>query len=463
MTTYTHTTFLQAKDRLAQLLGDPNKVFWTDRELGIYIVEALRWWGLEAMYWKESGKLVLNSGQAFYDIRDITNLAGTEFLQSFTVTDHDLINEMNYSLIENQIVFWPGGWNGSEMFELDEISAELANSRDDILRQSGVVCDEVEYTVNPSVARVDLNDKTIHILRCSIEEVSSSSTQPLPLWAIDFWQAQGYMDTAGVFPTGRPKAFMTNYTPTLAVDLFPDPQVDATLRVYSIQAGEFFDPTVTSTIMALPDDITWMTKYKTMADLLSGDGLSKAPQESQYCEQRVLDALDSLATYQSLLWSTLDGRRMTISPLSLLDAQRPNWQSTSGRPRSIHQLNWNTFAVYPVPDDDYIIEVEMVRKAIIPIADDDFIQVGREQIQAIYDYAQHIACFKMQGEEFQATMPLYQQAKMSAMEHQTAQAGSSINYRQQLMQAHSDRLMRPYRRRELVEESKEVVKTSNLQ
>ena len=41
-TTYTHTTFAEAKDRLASLLNDESKIFWLDEELGLYIKEALR-------------------------------------------------------------------------------------------------------------------------------------------------------------------------------------------------------------------------------------------------------------------------------------------------------------------------------------------------------------------------------------------------------------------------------------
>lgn len=451
-TTYTQTTFLSARNRLASLLGDPSKVFWTDDELKTYIWEALHWWGLNAMYWKESGVVTVTAGDAFYDVRSITNIDG-DLLADTDVTDRQLINEMNYQLIEPQITNWAGGWQGSEMFDLDEISDILGKSRDDVLRTSGAIAVQRTYTVNPGVARVDLLDSTVHILRCSIEEVQSTG-QPLPLWAMDYYQAQGYTDTAGVYPTGRPKAFMTNYTPTLALDLFPDPQVDATLRVYTIQSDAVLDPTTVEQFMGLPNDACWIAKYRALSDLLSGDGLARAPQMSQYCEKRYQDGLTAMETYQSLLWATLDGKRMTISPLSLLDSQRANWQSTTGRPKSIHQLNWNLYAVYPVPDDDYDLEIEIVRKAPLPVADGDYIQVGREQMQAIYDYAQHVACFKMQGEEFEATFPLLESATQAAMEHQTAQAGSSINYYLQLRQAQNDRLMRPYRRREIIEDAK---------
>lgn len=454
MSTYAHTTFAQFKDRLASLLGDPLKVFFLDAELGLYLKEALRWWGLTAQYFRETAQVSLIAGQAFYNILTDVKDSGGTVVNGATLTDRDLITDIAYALMEPPITAWGGGWIGTEMFTLGEVSDLLAKSRDDILRMSGVVAAETAYTVTPAQQRVDLNDKTAHILRCSIQEVLSTD-QPLPLWAIDYYQAQSTTDTASFLTTGRPKAYVLNYTPQLSLDLYPGPLNDATLRVYSVQAGGALDPTTIATPLGLPDDVCFLTKYRALEDLLSGDGLARAPQMAQYCHQRVQDGLEVLAQYQSLLWSTLMGRRMTIASLGQLDAQRPGWQTTQGTPRSLHQLNWNLFVCSPVPDTTYTITVDVVRSAIIPALDTDFIQVGREQMQALYDYAQHVAMFKMQGQEFAASMELYKGAWEAAQEHLAAQAGSAIRLGQQLRQAQSDRLMRPFRRREIMEQTRE--------
>src|SRR5689334_19983346 len=58
---YTQTTFAQAKSILSQLLNDPNSAtaggsgFWTNDELGVYIQEALSWWGAATGYWRDRG------------------------------------------------------------------------------------------------------------------------------------------------------------------------------------------------------------------------------------------------------------------------------------------------------------------------------------------------------------------------------------------------------------------------
>lgn len=452
-TTYTHTTFAEAKDRLASLLNDPVKIFWLDDELGRYIIEALRFWGLAAQYWRESGQFTTVSGQAVYDVTtDITDVTGTEFLQSLTVTDRDLITDLEYNLIEPITTNWAGGWQGSEMFTMGQIANLLSLGRDDILRQSGCVATEQQYVVTGGQSRIDLTEDVVQILRMSVQE--DSSTSVLPMWPIDYYQAQAYEGSA--FPaTGRPNAYITTYTPTLAVDIYPSARTQSTVRLDVVESGTEFNPETSASVVGLPDDACWIAKYRGMDDLLSGDGLSRAVELSNYCRERWEQGLDLLNQYQSFLWSTINGKRMTVSSMAQLSAQRPDWEGSSGTPKSIHMLNWNLFAVYPVPDDAYTIVVEVIKKAPVPTADGDYIQVGREHMQAIYDYAQHLAMLKCQGQEFSQTMSLFQSCLDEAKQHMAMLAGSSVNWDLQQRLNRREREMKPSKRRELVAKADE--------
>jgi len=439
-TTYTHTTFAQAKQRLAQLLGDSGKVFWVDHELGLYIIEALRWWGLTTQYFRETCTFDAVAGQAIYSLPTVVENSSAELVQSFTVTDRDILTDMTYALMEPRIVVWSGGWLGTEMFSLAELTDYVAKGRDDMLRDSGAVLTERTYGVVLGQQRVDLVEKTSNVVRVAVQEVGAAG--PLPVWAMDNYQLQG--STSPLPTVGRPKAFAQNYSPWLSLDLFPSAQVPTDVRAYAVESGTVLEPTAFATILPLPDDASWIIKYRALEDALSGDGLARAAGLSEYCAQRVRDGLESLALYQSLLWSAPIGRRMTISPLSQLDLQRPAWQQVSGSPRSLHPLSWNLFAVNPVPDSIYTVQLELVRKAPIPAVDGDYLQVGQEWIGAIYDYAQHIALFKSQGQEFSTTLATYQTAQAAAMECLAQQAAKAPNLPLQMRQAIADRVARPY-------------------
>lgn len=441
---YNHTTFADAKQRLANELGDPGKVFFTDAELGRYIIEALRWWGLTAQYFRETGRIQTVSGQSFYHIEtDLFDGAGINQLQSLTVSDRELINDLNYALMEPQITNWPGGWIGTEMFELQEISSILQDSRDEFLKLTACISSEYSQVVN--TGRVNLPSDHIRILRADINPTGSAG--PLPMWAVDQVQLYTYARTPSIGGVGRPNSYSISYTPQLVVDLWPAPNVPATLNIQGVRTGTTLDPTNVSTTLLIPDDASWALKYRTLADLTAGDGLARAPQISQYAEQRYQEALQSIANYLSVLWINDTGPRAQISTVSQFDQVRPTWRQTpGGSPYTVAQLNWNTLAVRPVPNGVYTITFECIRKAILPTQDTDFIQVGRESMQAIYDYAQHVALVKSQGVEFQLTMQRYQSAQMAAMDYRQQLASQSNLYQATQLPSLQEKWFRPLRR-----------------
>lgn len=453
MPQYTHTTFAQAKQRLANELGDTNKVFFTDAELGRYIIEALRWWGLSTGYFRESGKLSTVAGQSFYYLENsLFNSGETALLQSLTVTDQELINDLNYNLMENQISVWAGGWVGTEMFSLSEISSILSDSRDEFLKLTACIAEG--YDIPTNLQRVDLPSDHIRILRAEVNMAGSAG--PLPMWVDDQVQLYTTVPETSFPATSRPKSYAVSYSPQLTVDMWPPPGSPMTLGIQGIKTGGTLDPASAATVLKIPDDASFLLKYRTMADLLAGDGLARSPQMSEYCEIRYVEGLQAMARYMSVLWQNDGGPRGEITTVAQFDQLRPTWRyATPGSPRSVAQLNWNTIAVNPVPDAAYDMTFECVRKAILPTVDADFIQVGREVMQAIYDYAQHVALIKCQGAEFLASMRLYESSKGIAEEYRQQLASQSYLYQATQLPSLQEKWFRPLRKRSGVEAATE--------
>jgi hypothetical protein len=449
---YNSVTFSEAKQRLANELGDPNKVFWTDQELGRYIIEALRFWGLSAQYFRETAQLKTIAGQSFYHVEtDLFDGTGTTLLQGLTVTDRELINDMNYALMEPQISNWPGGWVGTEMFSLNEITQTVQESRDEFLKLTA--CIASGYDLITTQSRVTLPSNHIRILRADINEQGSNG--PLPMWVVDQVQLQTTTRSAIVPGGGRPKAYAISYSPQLTLDLWPKPSVSSTLNIQGILTGATLDPVNTSTVLLVPDDASVILKYRSLIDLFSGDGLARCPAMAQYCEQRYMDGLEAMANYLSIMWVD-DGRRTPVTSVAQFDQVRPEWRrGTPGAPKSVAQLNWNTIAVRPVPDKQYTLTFESVRKAILPTSDADFIQVGRESMPAIYDYAQHVALVKSQGQEFEVSMARYASAKQMAQEYRLQLASQSYLYQATQLPSLQERWYRPIRKASGVQASSE--------
>jgi hypothetical protein len=62
------------------------------------------------------------------------------------------------------------------------------------------------------------------------------------------------------------------------------------------------------------------------------------------------------------------------------------------------------------------VGLTVVGNAPLPVLDTDFVQVPQDIADAILDYAQHVASFKMGGSEFTDTAPLYNNFIQAASE-----------------------------------------------
>src|SRR5262245_27114185 len=92
---YAHTTYGQLKTELAYRLEDVSKIFWMDRELGFYLQEALRTFGILSAFWRERGTFQTVADTAFYNLESkLPNLLG------YSVTDQDVMEMMRYQLLE---------------------------------------------------------------------------------------------------------------------------------------------------------------------------------------------------------------------------------------------------------------------------------------------------------------------------------------------------------------------------
>jgi len=50
----------------------------------------------------------------------------------------------------------------------------------------------------------------------------------------------------------------------------------------------------------------------------------------------------------------------------------------------------------------------VVQNAPVPVNPGDFVQVARDDLDVIIDYAQHLSAVKQGGEEFSRTLPLFE-------------------------------------------------------
>lgn len=392
---YTHITLAQLRDLLSARLSDPDQVFWPSDELDGYLRESLRVYGSLTSFWREQATFDTIQFQNFYDITSV-NAAFTTLL-GYTLTDRDLIID-----IQNHFLEPPSGdsWAGTEQFDIDDLTNALQQRRDQFLAETGVrVTRFLQATVTGD--REDLPDTVIDVRRLVWNRDADGLN--FQLWREDEWNMTAFDQSwpAGANP---PIAYSVTATPPITIQLLPPPTgVPAELDLIVVQSGAALDPSV-GVPLGIPDDLAWIIKWGAMADLLAKSGQSR-DLRAQFCEERYQAGLQVAKGLPAILQAKIDGVPVLVDSLHNLDAFRVNWQDgpLGPDPDILVTAGYNLVALSPIIDGVFTIELDVVRKTIVPVDGDDFIQIGRESLNGILSYAQHLATFKIGGKEFDLT------------------------------------------------------------
>jgi hypothetical protein len=423
--------------QLANGLGDPGKVFWLDAELKLYIKESLRTWNSMAMYYKAQSSFNTVNGTAFYDL---TTELSTDL--GFTLQDRDIITDIEYSLLEPPT---PTSWTGTEMFTLQQLTDAIQNRRNQFLLETGLIVTRTTQAITGSVlspaSRISLTSDLIMTIRRLAWLVSSTYTQ---LWRQDEIELNTYSVGSLTTAASTPQSYSVALTPNLTVQIAPPANANGTLEILSINAPAALDPS-TGVLMNIPDDFCWAIKFGALADLLGGDGQRSDPMRSDYCEKRYREGVELARVAVSIEQARIAGS--PVQPISIkdLDAYLPGWQNTTDDPTMLGVEAYNLIALSPVPDAAFSITLDLVRKAPMPSANGDNIDLGREELDAVIDYAHHLAAFKMGGAEFQQTMPHYERLMRLASVQNSILRANSFNFDVLTDRAQREEYFRPRR------------------
>ena len=420
---YTHTNFGSAKTLLANRLHDPGKIYWVDAELGTYITEALRTFSLLSTFWRTQQTFNTVASTIFYDLP-------TQFptFVGLTVTDRAVINDIEYHFQEPATSAWAGGWTGTAMFTMADITTALQNRRDQFLVDTGVIITRTTPSSGvPSGGRITLADTIIDVRRLAWIQVDGLVTTITPLWRVDEYQLTAYDTTWSTSADQVPQYYSILSPPPLTVQLAPAPTDTMNLDLLSVSSGAALSPTATATVLGVPDDMAWIVKWGAMADLLSKDGPAQDPERSAYCQQRYEQGVEMAKIAPMLISARVAGTPLNFSSTYEMDAYNLDWQNTAAAaPTDLLQAGRNLVAFYPKPIGATAILLDIVQNAPIPAADATNIEIGREQLEAILGYAEHLAMFKVAGDEWKATNSGYENLVKSAAIYNSRLAASAL-------------------------------------
>lgn len=413
---YAFATWGNLKTALAGRLGDTHRIYWTDSgapygdqysELNLYLTEALRVWSCLTGFYRARGAFSTTSGIPFYNLT-----SQLPALLGYTATDRQVAAILEYHLIEPLSV--DGTWRGSQQYTADDIIKAIQRRRNQFLADTGCVLNRNStLAVPPSpIGRVQLPDTYINVQRLAWTDSSTGNTSPI--WPADEYSATGSkVLSQWTDPTTPPVSYSIVSTPPITLQLIQPPLASGSLDVLYVGSGNDVS-LVVETILGIPDDFAWVVKWGALADLLYREGIAYDPARARFCETQYRLGVEIAKAVGCVVQAEINGVPLYPSELAGFDAGNPYWQSIQGTPDSM-ALVGNFMALSNCPDAPYGVAVDVIGKAPIPTSDNDFIQIGREHVDAILDYACHLAAFKQAGAEFTATIPQAEQFMRNAV------------------------------------------------
>ncbi len=394
---YSYLTWANLKATLAARLHDTSSVFWSDTELGLYLAEALRMFGALSYFWRARMTVTTDGTAAFYDLPSQSSSP-----LAYTVTDRDLINQIQYHLLEPATSSWAGGWTGTAMFTMADVSNAIQRAVDQFLVETGVVITRSTQAVaNPALGRVALAEAIIDVRRAVWKTGAGVYSY---IHRVDEHEATQWDSDWTTAAASVPIAYSLFAPPPLYLQMVPYSNLTGTLELHTINQASTYAPTSSATVLGIPDSLAWAVKWAALADLLGKDGPARDPMRAKYCAMRYAQGIEIAKASASVLLAHTTVP-ITPAPLFDIDMFRPGWQATTATiPTEIALVGLNMIATYPVSTGATGILLDVVRPALLYDVS-NYIQVGKEHMDAILDWAEHIATFKMGGQEFDATMP----------------------------------------------------------
>lgn len=402
---YTSITLLEARNTLASMLYLRSPVasqqFWVAAELDSILIEALRTWNAITSFWRASMTFATTQNEWWYDI---PALPGS--LRPYTVTDADLIQEIERALLEPVTPSYPLAWGGSAQFSISDIVGPLQRRRDDVLGETG--CRITKALIPAPIAlRADLSDAVVDVRRVAwLPDGTDYSVTPMR--QSDDWAKRAFAPSWTVGPQAPPSTWSQSSQPPLSFDVDAVPPTPGRYEVLTVNSG----PSLTdqsASILGIPDDWCWVVKYGALNDILDSESNAKDPLRSAYAQKRYEDGLAIMSTSPAVLAARVGNVPLSVDAVRSGDDFNASWQArAAGPPSSCYSAGLNLIGFGPKPDaGPYSVTLSVVQNFPIPTNQSDYIRVDRADYPSILDYAQHIAMFKAGGAEFAATIEQY--------------------------------------------------------
>lgn len=380
------------KAGLSNRLDDPDAVMWVDLELDANLQTAFRIFQSITGFWRERATFNTTANTVFYDLYATPSLVPAV---APVLTELDVLYPVQYALWEPRSSTWAGA--SAHLVE-DDVTAALTRSRNRLLDDTGCrVAYHSPFVVPAGDGRVDLSaevsDSVIDVVRAqwiSQRGAYSSVRKQTPTEVRSFQR----LTTAAPIPFGYD---VVTGSP-LMLQLLPAPTDNGRLELVTVDAGADFDGS--GQALYVPDNLSWGVVFGALADIYGHGGAVHSPGQRRIAQWMYEFAVTAAKQLPVVLSVEINGETEHPNPIAGYDNERPGWQGkTAGVPVVPLIAGPNLLAISPTPDTStYSVTVDVAATAP-SYGDTDFVQVGRELLEALLDCGEFVSRFKLGGYE----------------------------------------------------------------
>ena len=393
---YQWLTWGSAQAELSSRLSDTSQQFTVAAEVPLYLTMAMRLWSALTAFWLVEYPMTLTPPLGSNWIQ--ANGSGSPRQQ--TQTDVSLFTLMEYMLLEPPT---GGTWTGTPQFNIQMLAQAVQGRRDEALQIGASNMVEISLPISANASRVILPDNALDVRRVRFVPATGSAV------TLERGDAESFRTfTPSYLQTvGSPLRYDVISGPPLALTLDAGVPVSGALQTLIMQAEAVPSPP-SATPLGIPDDYAWVPLFGALADLLSSQEESLDLVRAKYCAQRYAEGLKLLAKAPWLLEARVNGVAVPIASAIAADRFNVNWQTKANAFPQLVTPGTDLYAVSPVPTALTDVVLVVVGNAPIPTSGAAEIQVPRDVMDAILDCAEHLAIFKRGGQEFAASLSLWE-------------------------------------------------------
>jgi hypothetical protein len=402
MAQYQYLTLTQA---IAALRGRlQNASYWTDAELTLWLQDALRLWNAATETWRLDYALTPQTTPNLWN--NLGTLADNPRLR--TVTDAQLYTRMQYMLLEPPS--GAGTWTGTSQFDLASMQYALDKRRNEVIQVASCNMAVLTLPSTPNTRSVAFPDTTLEPVRTRFIPGAGWGN---PIWlsredatSFDYWEPN-YNQTIAT-----PSAWDVITQPVLSLAVDTAPNVPGTYEAIVLQSGPAFAPPA-ATLLGVPDDWSFLPMMGALADLLDSEPERTDPTRAKYLRMRYEQGLKIIRGANWMVDASGENASSDVMSLMRADQYDPGWDN--GGTSAFSEIIVGGMDFLAAPYDTSVL-LALVGNMPFPTTGGGFLQVPRDVADVVLDYAQHLAMFKVGGEYFQATAPLYQGFLKAAMD-----------------------------------------------